>query len=110
MFAALCDDDKYITEEIKKLLLEYAKPKILQLREFAEEENMNIAQLAIAYMRDVPGITSLVLGADTKEQVAENLQYFDVPPVREETRHRIEAAFADVNIPEIMKVLSRPKS
>ncbi len=25
MFAALCDDDKYITEEIKKLLLEYAK-------------------------------------------------------------------------------------
>ena len=92
------------------LLLEYAKPKILQLREFAEEENMSIAQLAIAYMRDVPGITSLVLGADTKEQVAENLQYFDVPPVREETRHRIEAAFADVNIPEIMKVLSRPKS
>jgi len=25
VFAALCDDDKYITEEIKKLLLEYAK-------------------------------------------------------------------------------------
>lgn len=25
MFAALCDDDKYITEEVKKLLLEYAK-------------------------------------------------------------------------------------
>lgn len=25
MFAALCDDDKYIIEELKKLLLTYAK-------------------------------------------------------------------------------------
>lgn len=25
MFAALCDDDKYVTEEVKKLLLEHAK-------------------------------------------------------------------------------------
>lgn len=27
MFAALCDDDKYIIEELKKLLLTYAKGK-----------------------------------------------------------------------------------
>lgn len=27
MFAALCDDDKYIIEELKKLLLTYAKKK-----------------------------------------------------------------------------------
>ncbi len=90
-------------------LLEYAKPKIRQLRTFAEGECMSIAQLAISFMRDVPGITSLVLGADTKEQVAANLTYFDVPPIREKTRHLMEAAFADVNIPEIMRVLSRPK-
>ena len=92
------------------LLLKYAKPKIQQLRTFAEEESMSIAQLAIAFMRDVPGITSLVLGADTKEQVAANLAYFDVPPIGEKTRHLMEAAFADVNIPEIMRVLSRPRS
>ncbi len=91
-------------------LLEYAKPKIRQLRTFAEEESMSIAQMAIAFMRDVPGITSLVLGADTKDQVAANLTYIDVPPIGEKTRHLMEAAFADVNIPEIMRVLSRPKS
>lgn len=36
MFAALCDDDKYITEEVKKLLLEYAKENriIIDIDEF----------------------------------------------------------------------------
>ena len=29
MFAALCDDDKYIIEELKKLLLTYAKKRTL---------------------------------------------------------------------------------
>ncbi len=71
---------------------------------------MSVAQLAIAFMRDIPGITSLVLGADTESQVVSNLQYFDVPPIREKTRRKMEAAFADVNIPKIMEVLSRPKA
>ncbi|MCI8611958.1 MAG: aldo/keto reductase [Clostridiales bacterium] len=92
------------------LLLKYAKPQIQQLRAFAEDESLSIAQLAIAFIRDVPGVTSLVLGVDTKEQVKANLAYFDVPPIREKTRHLMETAFADVNIPEIMRVLSRPKS
>lgn len=98
-------------ENIKDpLLIEYAKPKIQRLREFADFEGMSVAQLAIAFMRDVPGITSLVLGADTKSQVMSNLQYFDVPPISEKTRSLMESAFADVNIPKIMEVLSRPKS
>ncbi len=92
------------------LLVEYAKPKIRQLRDFADAECMSVAQLAIAFMRDVPGITSLVLGADTEAQVTSNLQYFDVPPISEKTRRLMESAFADVNIPKIMEVLSRPKS
>lgn len=92
------------------LLVEYAKPKIQQLRKFADAEDMSVAQLAIAFMRDIPGITSLVLGADTEAQVVSNLQYFDVPPIKEKTRRRMEAVFADVNIPKIMEVLSRPKS
>ena len=91
------------------LLLEYAKPKIEAFRTFAEQENMTIAELAIAFMRDVPGITSLVLGADTKEQIAQNLAYFSVPAISESTRAAMAKAFADTNIPEIMKVLSRPK-
>ena len=99
------DPDK-ITDPI---LLEHAAPKIRLLRECAEHEGMSIAELAISYMRDVRGVTSLVLGADTADQVKANAAYFETKSVSEETADTIKKAFASVNIPEIMKVLSRPK-
>jgi DNA-binding LytR/AlgR family response regulator len=42
VFAALCDDDKYITEEIKKLLLEYAKDNriTIDIDEFESGEEL----------------------------------------------------------------------
>lgn len=99
-------DPEKITDPI---LCEHAKPRIVKLREFAEKEGMSIAEIAISFMRDIPGITSLVLGADTKEQVLANAAYFAAPSVSEETAAGIRETFKDVNIPEIMKVLSRPK-
>lgn len=99
------DPDK-ITDPI---LEEHAAPKIRLLRECAEHEGMSIAELAISYMRDIRGVTSLVLGADTAEQVKANAAYFETASVSEETADKIKKAFSSVNIPEIMKVLSRPK-
>lgn len=42
MFAALCDDDKYIIEELKKLLLTYAKENriIIDIEEFESGEKL----------------------------------------------------------------------
>ena len=42
MFAALCDDDKHITEEVKKLLLTYAKENriIIDIDEFESGEKL----------------------------------------------------------------------
>lgn len=91
------------------LLLEHAKPRILKLHELCEKEGMSIAEMAITFLRDMPGITSLVLGADNAEQIKSNIHYFDAHPLSEETVHILKNTFADVNIPEIMKVLSRPK-
>lgn len=99
-------DPEKITDPI---LCEHAKNRIIKLREFAEKEGMSIAEMAISFMRDIPGIASLVLGADTKEQVAANAAYFSAPSVSEDTAAAIRETFRDVNIPEIMKVLSRPK-
>ena len=41
MFAALCDDDKYIIEELKKLLLTYAKENriIIDIDEFVVQDS-----------------------------------------------------------------------
>ena len=99
------DPDK-ITDPI---LIEHAVPKIRLLRECAEKEGMSVAELAISYMRDVRGVTSLVLGADTPEQVKMNAGYFETKSVSENTANTIKTAFANVDIPAIMTVLSRPK-
>ena len=91
------------------ILAKHAAPKVRLLRQIARREGMTIAQLAIAFIRDCGGVTSLVLGADTPEQVRENLSYFDTPALSEAVLCRLKDAFATVDIPEIMKVLSRPK-
>ena len=100
------DPDK-ITDPI---LVEHAAPKIRLLRECAEKEGMSVAELAISYMRDVKGVTSLVLGADTAEQVKLNASYFETKSVSENTANIIKTAFSNVDIPAIMTVLSRPKN
>ena len=91
------------------ILVEHAVPKIRLLRQIAEANNMTVAQLAIAFMRDCGGTTSLVLGADTPEQVKSNVAYFDTPVLNEAVMEQLRREFANVDIPEIMKVLTRPK-
>ena len=54
-------------------------------------------------------MTSLVLGADTPDQVTSNVAYFDTPALSPDVAALLRKEFADVDIPEIMKVLSRPK-
>ena len=91
------------------ILLEYAADKIRLLHRIAEESNMSVAQLAISFMRDCAGVTSLVLGADTPEQVRSNISYFSAPALDPEVTALLRREFSDVNIPMIMQVLSRPK-
>ena len=91
------------------ILLRHAAPKLRLLRQIAEKENMTLSQLAIAFIRDLPGVTSLVLGADTPEQVQENLKQFDTAPLSESVMAQLNREFATVDIPAIMQVLSRPK-
>ena len=85
------------------------KKQMRLLRQVAQSLDMTVAQLAIAFMRDQPGITSLVLGADAPEQVTENLACFETPGLDEETTALLRKEFSQVNIPAIMQVLSRPK-
>ena len=91
------------------ILLEYAVPKIRLLTTIAAELGMSVAQLAIAFIRDCAGVTSLVLGADTPEQVKNNVAYFDTPNLNEAVVALLRREFANVDIPAIMQVLSRPK-
>jgi aryl-alcohol dehydrogenase-like predicted oxidoreductase len=91
------------------ILLEHAAPKIRLLREIAAAEGLTVEQLAIAFMRDLPGVTSLVLGADTPEQVRANIAAFETPVLDDAVSARLQQEFSEVDIPAIMQVLSRPK-
>ncbi|MBR2861675.1 MAG: aldo/keto reductase [Clostridia bacterium] len=92
------------------ILQKYAVEYIRLLREVAKSENMSVAELAISFIRDTLGVTSLVLGAETPKQIEENILAVAAPAISESTRKMLEEKFACVNIPEIMKVLSRPKN
>lgn len=92
-------------------LLDAAAPKLRLIREIAREAKMTAAQLAVAYIRDMPGVTGVVLGAEKPEQVRENLTHFgaDAPSIDAQTRQRIDRE-CSADIARIMTVLSRPKS
>ncbi len=50
----------------------FMKPSIDLLREVARAEDMSLLQLAVSFIRDLPEVTSLVLGCEKKEQVEAN--------------------------------------
>lgn len=91
------------------LLTEYARPHIEKLRGLCAEAGMSIAEFAISFIRDVPGVNSLVLGADTKEQVLDNIRYMNAPRLSDDLRKKAAEAFRTVNMEKIMEVLRRPK-
>ncbi len=71
---------------------------------------MTVAELAIAFIRDLDGVASLVIGADTEEQVRSDIRHFQSRRISEKTLDDIRKTFENVNIPKIMEVLSRPKN
>ena len=91
------------------LLNKYAYPHLVTLRTLCREADMSIAELAISFIRDIPGVTSLVLGADTKEQVIDNIHYMNAPQLSDKMRQKVTEVFRTVNIEKIMEVLRRPK-
>ncbi len=78
-------------------VLQKAKEPLKKVRKIAEEENMSIAGLAIAYIRDLTGVSSLVMGAEKPEQVKENIDLVGVKGISDNAREKITLAFKDVD-------------
>ncbi len=78
-------------------VLQNAKEPLKKVRKIAEEENMSIAGLAIAYIRDLTGVSSLVMGAEKPEQVKENIDLINVKSISDTGREKITLAFKDVD-------------
>ena len=50
----------------------FMQPSLDAINEVAKAGGMTLPQMAVAYIRDLPGVTSLVLGCETPEQVRDN--------------------------------------
>ncbi|MDW7657459.1 MAG: aldo/keto reductase [Bacillota bacterium] len=80
--------------------LAHAAPLLQALRQLADDEKLPIAQLALSFVRDLPGITSLVIGAETAEQVAENVRLCAGWPLSDAGRVTADRLFREV--PEVV--------
>jgi len=97
----------YADETALPSQLPEAREPIHQLRELAEECGLSAAQLAVAYVRDMAGIDSLVIGVQTAGQLEENLRMMEAPQlpdsVRGEIRRRFQALPERLITPKLWK-------
>ena len=77
--------------------LKIARQPLLKLRDLANEYNIDIAKLAFLYVRDLPEITSLVIGTESIKQLKNNLNYLDEKPLSLELSKRIFEEFSDLS-------------
>ncbi len=75
-----------------------ARPYLTALQELAQEAQLSVAELAFGFIRDLSSVDSLVIGAETRKQIGENIRLLNGPRVPEKTR----AALSDLvlNIPQ----------
>lgn len=82
-------------EELPANLVEAREP-LARLRELSARYGMPVAQMAVSFIRDLEGVDSLVIGAETKEQVRDNLALIGGPPLPEPLRQELLQSFVDV--------------
>lgn len=78
--------------------LEEASPYLNKLNSFASEIGMNIAQVAFSYVRDLEGVTSLVLGVENAVQVRQNIKLLHGSALNASDRETLNILFK--NVPE----------
>ncbi|WP_121357247.1 aldo/keto reductase [Flavisolibacter nicotianae] len=76
--------------------LSFAKPYLDQLEAIAKKADRTIKELAFAFVRDTPGVSSIVVGAETIGQVQENIELLATPPLPEHITSEIKQRFAAV--------------
>lgn len=73
--------------------LKIAEKPLIKLRYLADYYKIDIANLALLFVRDLPEITSLIVGSEKLEQVVKNLEILEEEPLGNEIRERIYEEF-----------------
>ncbi len=82
-------------------ILKEASPYLANLHALARDYRLAVADLAFAFIRDLPEADSLVVGAENISQVRSNLALLNGPALPESLRTELETLAADVPKPVI---------
>ena len=76
--------------------LEFTGKYLKSLREFSQSEGIGIQQLAIIFLKSMPEISSMVIGAESKEQVLENIDIFNRTGEDKKLKEKLLKVFSDI--------------
>ena len=82
---------------------------VSDLQRFSRECNRSVAELALCYVRDTFGVTAIVVGAESEDQVETNLRLMSAPPLSQHLRDQIDARFCEVPLHVVNPVLWNQK-
>lgn len=74
--------------------LKQAAEHLRQLAAIATHEGVSVAQLAFSFVRDLPGISSIVFGAERTSQVIDTIGLYGGKAISDEGRHRLRTLYA----------------
>jgi len=73
-----------------------AETPLSRFHELAGQFGRGVAELAFVYLRDKPGVGSLVVGMETEEQLRENLRLLKAPALSPEENMTLQETFSRV--------------
>ena len=73
-----------------------AFPYLQKLKTLSDEVDMTIHEMCFSFVRDLCGISSMVVGAENATQVNDNIKLLDSPALNPEFRSKISNIFKDV--------------
>jgi aryl-alcohol dehydrogenase-like predicted oxidoreductase len=76
--------------------LKLSREPIITIRKLAQKYKIDVAEMAFAFVRDLPQISSMVIGAETSTQVLENCAMIECPKLQEEMNCEILDSFNDL--------------
>ena len=76
--------------------LKIAEKPLKKLNEIVKNFKIDIVELAALFVRDIPEISSMIIGAETIDQVKNNIEILQKIPLKKEIREIILEDFAEI--------------
>jgi len=76
--------------------MEFVRKPLIELYNLSSRHNISPAQMAVSFVRDLPEVTSIVIGAETPEQVVDNIRLLATSPISLDLRGELMDTFANM--------------